>query len=511
MKFAKIVRGDHTTYLVRDSQKGCWEELTERRLAREIPNFRDLRSEAREKEMKKLVRSGQLVKSIKIPDFLENMSLRYTPHSSELIAGTTTFLQLVDLFSTPKSGYTVAAYILAGLHAYHLRKVAPDVRFSLNVTSQSSEIAYIFMHITDSVVVKNRWKKKRKYKIKRSSVIDCRSCPSEIGTHLKDFDHIKLYLPHTDWNGNTKIENYSIPSYYIDTIATVLGGSSSFLREAEPYMRDACVFIIGCERCDWTGSDRLATSEISQYDPAILKKLDNYWYPTSYMLYEWWCGFEDEDRWAEDIIAKAKASFGKPDSQYISVTYNLKKLSNAVAYQAFLSFLDFVVRHGWLAASDAERYRAGAKSVFDPEPVVDKPVRRIEQSDVFEEIMRSLFAYPDTHIIPDGERFVKSEKKYLGAIRTISNVDYFVMPEDRWKNAYLKAARKIGVDVSLAKKDKWELTVMKAMSEARLIKAPSSGYRYRYDLYEDGSRDTTYVVAIPISILDPGRNQAEPT
>ncbi len=69
MKFAKISRGDHTTYLVRDPKKGGWEELTERRLAREIPNFRDLRSKAREKAMSELIQSGNLVKSVEISNF----------------------------------------------------------------------------------------------------------------------------------------------------------------------------------------------------------------------------------------------------------------------------------------------------------------------------------------------------------------------------------------------------------------------------------------------------------
>ncbi len=138
-------------------------------------------------------------------------------------------------------------------------------------------------------------------------------------------------------------------------------------------------------------------------------------------------------------------------------------------------------------------------------------MRRIEQPEVFVDIMRSIFSSSDTNILPPGERFVKSEKRYLGAMRTIMAVDYFVMPEERWKAAYIKAARKAGVDVSLAKSEKWELTIMKAMSKAGWIKKPDSGYRYRYDLYDDGTCDTTYVVCVPIDVLDPGKNQVEPT
>ena len=38
-------------------------------------------------------------------------------------------------------------------------------------------------------------------------------------------------------------------------------------------------------------------------------------------------------------------------------------------------------------------------------------------------------------------------------------------------------------------------------AEAEAIKAPSAGYRYRYDLYGTGERDSTYVVAVPAKLL----------
>ena len=39
------------------------------------------------------------------------------------------------------------------------------------------------------------------------------------------------------------------------------------------------------------------------------------------------------------------------------------------------------------------------------------------------------------------------------------------------------------------------------MSEAGLIKPASSGYRYRYDLFGNGTRDKTYVVAVAEALL----------
>ncbi len=351
-------------------------------------------------------------------------------------------------------------------------------------------------------------------KIKRKPVIDCRNISSAISAHVHDFNYVQFLLPHPESESElldeVKTEKCLLAYHYIDIVITILGGSSSFLREAESHMEKACVFLVGCERCEWV-TGRLSTSEVSEYDPSILEQLKQCRYKIAYTLQDWWGELEDEKRWAEKIVAKAKASFGKPDSRYIAVIYDPKKLSIAIAYQAFLSFLDFAVKQKWLPDSDADQYRTGAKSVFDPDPVEDKPVRRMEQPDVFEDIMRSMYTSPDTNILPSGERLVKSEKKYLGAIRTISGVEYLVMPEERWKAAYLKAARKAGIDVSLAKNNNWELTVFKAVAEAGLIKTPASGYRYRYDLYGDGSRDKTYVVCVPIDVLDPNRNQVEST
>ena len=61
--------------------------------------------------------------------------------------------------------------------------------------------------------------------------------------------------------------------------------------------------------------------------------------------------------------------------------------------------------------------------------------------------MRSVAQRNDSIIIPDGKRFVKSEKKF-GAIRVISGEQYLVMPENTWATAYKKAVKDAGFETS---------------------------------------------------------------
>lgn len=57
------------------------------------------------------------------------------------------------------------------------------------------------------------------------------------------------------------------------------------------------------------------------------------------------------------------------------------------------------------------------------------------------------------------------------------------------------------IDAAFLQKPRWELELQKALGKAGVIKMPTTGYRYRYDLLANGTRDTTYVVATPARLL----------
>lgn len=83
------------------------------------------------------------------------------------------------------------------------------------------------------------------------------------------------------------------------------------------------------------------------------------------------------------------------------------------------------------------------------------------------------------------------------------------MEESVWAAWYAKAVKAdhtIGCPLFF-RSPRWELELQKALGKAGVIKLPTSGYRYRYDLLANGTRDVTYVVATPARLLqETGQN-----
>jgi hypothetical protein len=283
-------------------------------------------------------------------------------------------------------------------------------------------------------------------------------------------------------------------------VVLIIGASSAQLKEAAPYLENACVFLLGCGTIDWN-AEKLSADCVSAYNPKVLDLLTQNREQIAAALRLWWAA-EDEANWAQRVVAKAKASFGKPDSNYIDVKFNPSKLRKQIQYNVLLSYFDEVERLGWISTEDLEQYRQGAKAVFDPDPIVETPPRRIEEPDVFLELMGLAMSEHHDKILQEHEPFVKANKP-LAAYRTISNERYLVILESDFKKVYPKTARKAtGVDISFLQKPNWERDLQKILSEAGIIKAASAGYRYRYDLFQNGSRDSTYVIAISCEYLE---------
>lgn len=64
------------------------------------------------------------------------------------------------------------------------------------------------------------------------------------------------------------------------------------------------------------------------------------------------------------------------------------------------------------------------------------------------------------------------------------------------------------IDASFLQNDRWAAELQKLLGQAGVIKIPASGYRYRYDLLGNGTRDITYVVATPARLLLEGGQKA---
>lgn len=79
---------------------------------------------------------------------------------------------------------------------------------------------------------------------------------------------------------------------------------------------------------------------------------------------------------------------------------------------------------------------------------------------------------------------------------------YLVMPEETWAKAFKRAAKELNFDMSFTQRPHWSRTLQSILGEVGYIKTPSAGVRYRYDLYGTGKRDSTYMIAVLIELLN---------
>lgn len=155
-----------------------------------------------------------------------------------------------------------------------------------------------------------------------------------------------------------------------------------------------------------------------------------------------------------------------------------------------------------MTAEELTPYRQGAKEVFDPDPPESLATRHAEDPDVFLEIMRALVKDPPAPIVAEGERFIQRDRP-LAAWRSIRGERHLIFLEADWAKTYAKAVRSIKeVDTSFFQREHWCRDIQKILCKQGLIKAASSGYRYRYGLLNNGTRDETYVLAIPAQLLE---------
>ena len=490
----RIRHADGVEYWVYELKTG-YVPLDEAYLARASPGFRNLNERAREKVRNEYLGKCTTIEKASVPRYLVNTrrSLpgkdghRRAAAFEDFRAGALALLPVCELFSNAEAGCDLLAAVLAGMRCESLREAETGFRAVVEIRSTAPEIEETLTTLAGAAVTRKKWKNGR---IKRLAVMDWRTRPGGLPHRIQDFSRLKIKVK--------KHPTLRIPVPYIDTVALVMGADSAQLREAAPYLENAAVLLLNCGSNDW-GGRRLRTSELAEYDPAVVKGLEEERYSVAALLCAWWAAEEDEVTWARQIVAEAKASFGKPDSRYVAVQFDPKLLNMAIRHRVLCSFLDWLEAEGLLAGENLECYRAIIKGVYAPELVEEKPPQHAEDPQVFLGIMRNLAA--SEQIAGPDEPFRKGDK-LLGAWRIISGERFLVMPEDRWKKAYSRAARAAkDVDTAFFQRDQWERELQKILAEAEAIKVPSAGYRYRYDLYGAGKRDSTYVVAVPAKLL----------
>lgn len=481
-----------------DSKLGSYATLDEAILAKNIPGFRSLNERARRKAARRFLDSIDVIDCGRIPDDLPNrrcprdkMGRKVARLSADACrAGVLDLLSIGRLFRAPESGFDLLADLLGGLWCRALREVESAYQPVAVIDSRAPEIEACLATLVRAVVLRHRWRRKRA-SIQRKAILDFRTDSLQPPPHVQDFTGLKLRV------SGKGCKPLRMPYPYQDTAALVIGASSQQLQESAPYLREAAVFLLNCAGCGDLKGHRIPTSVLSSYDPTVLERLEEDRENTSMVLEAW--RRLSHPRRAQMIIQAAKNSFGPPDGRYVSVTLDPRKLNRAIRYQLLLAFLTWAEDFELLTPEEMSVYRSAVKQVYDPVPVPETPVRHAEDPEVFLEVMKALVSESD--IADMGAPFRNSDNR-LGAWREISGILYLVMPEEVWAKAYRRklSAEKF-MDTSFFQKKDWPRELQRQLSKGGFIKQASSGYRYRYDLYGTAKRDSTYVVAIPASLL----------
>lgn len=487
-KIIKFYDGEREKIWVYDERRGCYDLLNDSFLQKAIPEFKQFNEQARVKKARAFMKNAKVIRKAHLSWALNNAECSYSVEDSKI--GTFAILELCNLFEQGKAGCVILSDILCGLRCQALREVEPGFRPALHIPTYDTKLIEIFKTTISAVVTKNKWSGKN-CTIKRAAVLDYRTSDLLVGHHIQDFSQIKIRVK--------KGQHIITPAFYDDTLVLILGASKSQIKEAIPYLENSAIILLNSDPGD-LAPEKLALSSFSSYNPQVLALFNEHQAEIAAVLHSWWAA-QNEELWARDIIASAKATFGNPDSKYVSVTLNPQKLRSAIQHEVLQSFFAEVERKGWISTEALSLYRQSAKAVFDPEPIVEKPVRRAEDPGVFLEVMKRLVFECSDKILLETDRFVKGNNK-LGAYRTISGERYLVLLENAFKRTYEKFARKAGdIDISFLKQDNWEQELQKLFGKSGIIKVTNSNHRYRFDLFQNGTKDKTYVVAIPCDLL----------
>lgn len=475
--------------------------LDDRRLRRELPDYADLTLKGRRKAVDRYLKGIPVALRARIDESLPNVGhhiLGRSPCRDDFQAGADAFLQLLDLFEDREAGAILTANLLCGFQMTTLRRLFPTFSPLIAIPEAGKSLEQILCLIQEAAAPKHRWRGKD-CRVRRAPVLDYRESEDGISPGFQDFSRIKIML-----SGR---KSPVAPFPYTDTAALLIGASSGQVREATPYLEQCSVMALGCKLPKEVSPWRLSHRQLGAYDPSIIEAWRTHGAEIALVLRLW-----QQYRLPIDAIkAQVSSRFLPPDARYISVTIHPDELRTAVYRAALAAFLHMLAEYGLLSSEEAAaREEALTVLFFPPPPPPPAPKRQAEDPQVFLELLAEHIRQSPEDIAGPDEPYRKKDTR-PGAWRTISGKEHLVMAEPVWKKWYQRQVRsRPDLDTACLSRDAWEKDMQKALADAGVIKAPSAGFRYRYDLYNDGSRDSTYVLAVPAHLLPcPGKTSGK--
>ena len=481
-------------------EDGRYVPLPENFWAGRIHNFRYLTLEGREKRRRRLLKEMD-VKNIRIrtdqpPAWwkIHDDDSKHPPTAADCSQGVASLMSLLDMFPTPEAGAMLLATSLMGLRAADLKQCEPSLRPCVAFRGPP-QLERVMKCLFKSILPRKRWKGKN-FSIWRKRVVDLNEPLS-----LVDISRARVRI------AKLKSTWLSLPPE--NAVLLVLHGrDTTWGKFSDDLSQTGIVFVNSGLSANGWGAASVPTYSLTAWDDQLFEKIIAK-APQAARLLGWWWGISGND-WAQDVVRRSHDQLGRPGGRFRTFSYEPKALCRAVAYQVLLDFVALVSDRQWLPSDKADAYRQRLQDIFDPAPLPPPTApRRAEDADVFLEKLKLLIDHSD-QIVPLGKPYAHPRRgKVAAAWRQIGGEEYLVMEESVWAAWYAKAVKADHtIGATLLQKPRWELELQKLLGQAGVIKIPASGYRYRYDLLANGTRDTTYVVATPARLLLEGGQKA---
>ena len=468
---------------------------------RKIPNYRYFTENGRQKHQKKLLKTAD-IKTVRAetdqpPAWwrIHDGDGKHTPTAMDCRQGVEALMSLLDVFPTPEAGAMLLATLLMGLRAADLKQCEPALRPCVAFRGPP-QLEQVMKRLFKSILPRKRWKGKC-FSFRRKRKVDLNDALS-----LVDISRVKIRVD--------KLNSIWLPLPPENTVLLVLHGrDTAWGKFSDDLSQTGLVFVNSALSANGWGAASVPTYTVSAWDDDLLENIIAK-APRAAWVLGWWWGTSRDD-WAQDVIRRAHDQLGKPGGRFRIFAYESKALCRAVAYQVLLDFVALTGDRQWLLPDKANAYRQRLQDIFDPAPLPPPTApRRAEDAGVYLEILRK-FATERTELIaPLEQPYVRPQRgKIAAAWRCISGEEYLVMEEKVWMIWYAKAVKADNtIDAAFLQKPRWELELQKVLGTTGVIKMPATGYRYRYDLLANGTRDTTYVVATPARLLQEAGQEA---
>lgn len=481
-------------------EDGRYVPLPENFWAGRIHNFRYLTLEGREKRRRRLLKEMD-VKNIRVrtdqpPAWwkIHDDDGKHPPTEADCSQGVASLLSLLDVFPSTEAGAMLLATVLLGLRAADLKQYEPSLRPCVAFRGPP-QLERVIKHLFNHILPRKRWGCKH-YSIKRKRVADLNG-----DIRLVDLSRVKVRV--------SKLKSVWLPLPPENTALLVLHGrDTTWGKFSDDLSQTGIVFVNSTLSANGWGAASVPTYSLTAWDDQLFEKIIAK-APQAARLLGWWWGTSSDD-WAQDVVRRAHDQLGRPSGRFRTFSYEPKALCKAVAYQVLLDFVALVSDRQWLPPDVADSYRQRLRDIFDPAPLPPPTApRRAEDADVFLEKLKLLIDHPD-QIVPPGKPYARPQRgKVAAAWRQIGGEEYLIMEEKIWMTWYAKAVKTdSAIDATFLQNDRWAAELQKLLGQAGVIKIPASGYRYRYDLLANGTRDTTYVVATPARLLLEGGQKA---